>query len=301
MEEASSIAKAIETAWNRAGQPSEFTIKILELPQTSFFGLKTSKSAKIAFFFNEATVKARDAGARQESSDRYSQQRHGQRPVTLRQTGSKPESDYAKATTDRHDQQRRPYQSQQRTERSPQEHPDKTSADRADRRETRESRPHDQQRQDRSQSDRRDGRSQEQRPERGQRRFEGSQDRRQRHSDYAKTSSDRSDYAKTSDYAGERSEHGHMQERESWTPEMSQTAQEWIKETLVLMGKPDISVSTHVSHNYLKVNLSASVLEDARQEETQLKSWGMLAMEAVREKVGKPLRSLRIVLESPKK
>ena len=79
-----------------------------------------------------------------------------------------------------------------------------------------------------------------------------------------------------------------------------QIAQEWIKETLVLMGKPNITVNTQVSHNYLKVTLSARVLEDMRQEETQLKSWGMLAMEAVREKMGKPLRSLRIVLESPR-
>ena len=53
MEEASSITKAIENAWNRAGQPQEFSVKILELPKTSFFGLKTAKSAKIAFFFNE--------------------------------------------------------------------------------------------------------------------------------------------------------------------------------------------------------------------------------------------------------
>ena len=81
---------------------------------------------------------------------------------------------------------------------------------------------------------------------------------------------------------------------------MAEVALEWIKETLVLMGKSDISISHHISQNYLKVALSAPVLEDARQEETQLKSWGMLAMEAVREKAGKPLRSLRIILESPK-
>ena len=60
MEEASTISKAIETAWNRAGQPQEFTVKILELPKTSFFGLKTSKSAKIAFFFTEVAPKPRE-------------------------------------------------------------------------------------------------------------------------------------------------------------------------------------------------------------------------------------------------
>ena len=60
MEEASSITKAIENAWNRAGQPQEFSVKILELPKTSVFWLKTAKSAKIAFFFNELTVKAKE-------------------------------------------------------------------------------------------------------------------------------------------------------------------------------------------------------------------------------------------------
>ena len=68
MEEASSITKAIENAWNRAGQPQEFTVKILELPRTSFFGLKTSKSAKIALFFNEATVKVKEQVPKADSS-----------------------------------------------------------------------------------------------------------------------------------------------------------------------------------------------------------------------------------------
>lgn len=52
MEEASSISKAIDQAWNRAGKPAEFTIKILELPERNLFGM-TVKSAKVAFFFDE--------------------------------------------------------------------------------------------------------------------------------------------------------------------------------------------------------------------------------------------------------
>lgn len=54
MEEASSVAKAIEKGWARAGKPQEFTVKVFEEAQTSFFGLFTSKSAKIALFFQEA-------------------------------------------------------------------------------------------------------------------------------------------------------------------------------------------------------------------------------------------------------
>jgi hypothetical protein len=51
MEEASSISKAIEKAWLRAGEPQSFSIKVLEKPVKNFFGI-TKKYAKIAFFFN---------------------------------------------------------------------------------------------------------------------------------------------------------------------------------------------------------------------------------------------------------
>ena len=81
---------------------------------------------------------------------------------------------------------------------------------------------------------------------------------------------------------------------------MVDAAQDWIKETLVMMGKPDIKINAQVSHNYLKLYLDQPVMDDYKQEETQLKSWGSLAMESVREKANKPLRSLRIVLESKK-
>lgn len=50
MEEASTIFKAIEQGWKRAGQPEEFSIKVLEFPESNFLGMNT-KPAKIAFFF----------------------------------------------------------------------------------------------------------------------------------------------------------------------------------------------------------------------------------------------------------
>lgn len=52
MEEGSSISKAIESAWTRAGKPSQFSVKILEEPERNMFGL-IRKSAKIALFFEE--------------------------------------------------------------------------------------------------------------------------------------------------------------------------------------------------------------------------------------------------------
>lgn len=52
MEEASSIAKAVEKGWARAGKPKEFTIRIFEEPEKNFLGF-TSKPAKVGIFFKE--------------------------------------------------------------------------------------------------------------------------------------------------------------------------------------------------------------------------------------------------------
>ncbi|MDP3889413.1 MAG: hypothetical protein Q8Q25_02645 [bacterium] len=52
MEEASSVIKAIEKGWIRAGKPHHFSIKILEEPEKNFLGL-TTKSAKVALLFED--------------------------------------------------------------------------------------------------------------------------------------------------------------------------------------------------------------------------------------------------------
>jgi len=56
IEEASSIIKAIENAWVRAGQPAAFQVKVYEEPKRNFFGL-TVRSAKIGLFFAEEMEK----------------------------------------------------------------------------------------------------------------------------------------------------------------------------------------------------------------------------------------------------
>lgn len=243
MEEATSITKAIETAWNRAGQPQEFSVKILEHPQTSFFGLKTAKSAKIALFFNELTVKIKEQpvqrparpAAQPQRSVQGTEPQRGQ-PQQRTQTGQ--DNRFARP------EQRKPFV------RPTQQEPRQPYTPKPER----PIRPLERQ-------ERQDRPDRQERPERQDRSFE---------------------------------------QRETWSPEMVETAQEWLKETLVMMGRPEISVQAQVSHNYLKLTLGQPVASDAKQEETQLKSWGSLAMEAVREKAQKPLRSLRIILESRK-
>ncbi len=55
MEQAGSIIKAIEKAWNRADKPQDFSIKVFEHEQKNFFGM-TTKPAKVGIFFEEQPV-----------------------------------------------------------------------------------------------------------------------------------------------------------------------------------------------------------------------------------------------------
>lgn len=52
IEEASSIAKAIENGWIKAGKPKEFTIKIFEEAEKNFFGM-IKRSAKVGIFYSD--------------------------------------------------------------------------------------------------------------------------------------------------------------------------------------------------------------------------------------------------------
>jgi len=85
IEEASSISKAIEKGWLRAGKPRNFSIKIYEESEKNFFGM-TTKSAKIAIVFDERTVTvpaektaAAQPQVKQEQKRQQSQTQHQQR------------------------------------------------------------------------------------------------------------------------------------------------------------------------------------------------------------------------------
>lgn len=257
MEEASSITKAIESAWNRAGKPQEFTIKVLEHPETNFFGLKTVKSAKIAIFFNELTVRQ---PVRPESPARPSRPAPSAKTPTLRPLPSSSEQDRSKGSYQRPERRAPQAESQQRPEyqkrTAPAPRPEqRDQRDQRDTRETREVR-------EREPREPREHRSYDQRPS------------------YEPRNNDR------------------QESRDVWTPELVSAAQEWLKETVALMGYSDIQIIPAISQNYLKLQLDKPIADDARQEELQLKSWGNLLIESLREKFNKPFRSLRIIIES---
>lgn len=73
LQEASTIAKAIEQAWKEAGEPQQFSVKILELPQRNFIGI-TTRSAKIALMFAEIPKVTEVQSARQTVSHTHKKQ-----------------------------------------------------------------------------------------------------------------------------------------------------------------------------------------------------------------------------------
>ena len=54
--QSSTLAKAVEEAWNKAGRPEEFFIKILEEPTNGFLGFR-AKKAKVGLFFKSLDKK----------------------------------------------------------------------------------------------------------------------------------------------------------------------------------------------------------------------------------------------------
>jgi predicted RNA-binding protein Jag len=81
VEEASSIFKAVEKAWERAGKPADFSVKIFEDSQRSFFGL-TKKQAKIGLFFDQPkSVESHEDTRRKKSEHKSSNELHSESRV----------------------------------------------------------------------------------------------------------------------------------------------------------------------------------------------------------------------------
>ncbi len=93
VEEASSIFKAIEKGWIKAGKPESFSVKIYEQPQKNFIGM-TTRSAKVGIFFNNEPIQT--TSSKQEKFERreprHTQERHQktERPERKQERSEKP-------------------------------------------------------------------------------------------------------------------------------------------------------------------------------------------------------------------
>ena len=114
IQEASTIAKAIEQGWIKAGKPKDFTIKIFEEPKKNFFGF-TTKKAKVGIFIeerqrNDSRPKKHVPSHRRQQHQRKDrqqwssdQQRHDGRPSFHDRDKQRHHEDYRK-----HDKQEHP-------------------------------------------------------------------------------------------------------------------------------------------------------------------------------------------------
>jgi len=73
VQEAPSIAKAIELAWAKAGEPQKFSVRIYEEPEKNFFGM-VKKQAKIALLFEKQDVRVKQKST-------YSEKRSTHKPT----------------------------------------------------------------------------------------------------------------------------------------------------------------------------------------------------------------------------
>jgi len=108
IEEASSIQKAIEKGWQKAGQPKEFSVKIFEEPQRNFIGM-TVKSAKIGIFFNDTPPIPAKTAATQKSRPAHVPNRAvKEKPIQTKreQPATQPQRPQVRQARDTHGQAR---------------------------------------------------------------------------------------------------------------------------------------------------------------------------------------------------
>lgn len=203
IEQASSVAKAIEKGWERSGKPQEFSVKVYEEAQKNFFGM-TTKSAKVGLFFEEhATQTARQSKERQPQQRKMQIQPHSTRPAAHVQNPYKerPTTQQPQATVQpRNDKQSTP--KKEHTSQSP------------------------------------------------------------------------------------------------WSPELTQSAQEWVKDSLNLMGLQHVDFSVDIDRYALRLNFQKPLAENIEREKMLFRSWAYLIMQALRQKYKRPLKGLKIILMS---
>lgn len=124
IQEASSIAKAVDLAWEKAGKPADFSIKVLELPQKNFFGL-TTHSAKVSLCFEERIQGRREQNhaPRQQSKRDYSAIHSSQEQQPRRAPAQQQRQQETRPAQPRQEQHRemreeRPQQDESRIQRS---------------------------------------------------------------------------------------------------------------------------------------------------------------------------------------
>lgn len=265
IQEASSIAKAIEQGLEKAGNPRDFSIKILEYPEKNFFRL-TTRSAKIALYWDEK------GGAKRQVE-----------PFVGQESVSSTRDEYRQDTGRRQDR-----------ERGRERRDDRRDDRREDRREDREMREvrSEQSRQPRG----------ERRPVRTVRSQSGESAEQQAapsHQSHVRESrsSERS-YDRSSDESNRSKTSFQNEEPQEprWNQEMSAFAREWITTVFRELDRSDISVAISSEGYLLRILLDQPFTADTDRERKLFASLALLLVESLKRKFRVNLRGHKVVI-----
>jgi hypothetical protein len=294
VEEASSLAKAFSQAWERAGKPQECTVKILAEPEKNFIGM-TTKSAKIAVFFNEVVVAQSKKGSTQSSPSRSSQQKHV--PVQTQQQSRAQQP--ARAQNERPRQESRPVE-QRSTEQRPTE--TRSSEPRSTEQRPSESRPRQQRPVETRSSEPRsiEQRSTEQKIAEKPRTITPRESSLRENSPRENTGNENSLHETTQIETTIRSEGSVAatpRVRPVWTEEMDQAVRAWVQESLQIMSRTDVAFNTSMSRAMLTITFTAPLIEDLEKERLLFRSWSHLIVQHIKQEFKVHGKEFKIILK----
>ena len=260
IEQASSIIKAIEKAWNQAENPKEFSIKIFEQEERNFFGMST-KPAKIGIFFGNDKPSTHE------------------KPISRPQQKIKEcRSPFAKATEDRPASSKVAPVVENKPAAKPTSQPTQKQSYSAEATKDRQSTPlrqtAPQTRQDNQPS----------KPYSA----EASKDRQKVHI-----------AEKTQLPAATDTENKPRRIPTAWNDTMITTAHNWLKQTLSLMGLPAVGFNSEVAGKNLKLTFEAPLIADPMQEKQLFRSFAHLIVSSLRNQYKQEIKNLKVVLIRP--
>lgn len=271
IEEASTITKAVEKAWVRAGKPSEFTIKVFEEPKYNFLGM-TTKSAKVAIFFKAV---APVPPSHHEKKD----QKSTPKEQSYRNPAPRSSHDYSGSRSSHHkNYDGETQQDDLNAKTSPSQRINK--------------------------DDRRQPRDYKKQPEnRREQRPAAAPLREREHKEPYKPreEQEKQGYGSESRDKGPRDRHSYKRDRAErpdavWSNEMADIAQDWLENMVAMLGKREVLITTKIVGPQLKFEFKGSLLEDKEKERNLFASWAHLVLATVGNKYKKDLRGLKIVL-----
>lgn len=83
-----------------------------------------------------------------------------------------------------------------------------------------------------------------------------------------------------------------------WNEEMTAWVNNWIKQSLNFMGKPEITFTFESSRNHLRIDFAGSITGDERKERMLFSSFAHLIMSSLRNKFKGDLKHLKVILNS---